>query len=80
MPTLGVHFPDNEAGAVEIAAKASPEKKVGRYIAEAVRQRMERDGTLPADPTAELLGAANEIGLLRAVEVLKEEARKTKVA
>jgi hypothetical protein len=80
MPTLGAHFSDDEAPAVEAAAKVSPEKKTGPYIAEAVRQRMGREGMLPGNPHAELIAAADEVGVENAVAALKREARKRKHA
>ena len=62
MPTLGSHFSDETAAVVEAAAKASSAKKVGPYIAEAVMQRLEREGMMPGNPTAEILAVANEVG------------------
>jgi hypothetical protein len=47
MPTLGSHFSETEAAIVAKAAKASGSEKVSPYIAEAVRQRLEREGFLP---------------------------------
>lgn len=78
MPTLGAHFPDNVVETVENAAKASPEQKVGPYIVEAVRQRMAREGTLPGNPYAELLSAAEEIGVDQALDAVKRAARAKK--
>jgi hypothetical protein len=53
MPTLGAHFAETETEIVRNAAKAAGhvksdgEPSVGPYIAEAVRQRLEREGYLP---------------------------------
>jgi hypothetical protein len=80
MPSFGTYFSDEEAPAVEAAARISPEKKVAPYIAEAVRQRMAREGTLPTDPRAELLAAAEEVGMDRALDALKRAARTKKHA
>jgi len=80
MPTLGAHFSDDMAEAVEKAAKSSPEEKVGPYMAEAVRQRMEREGTLAHNPRAILIAAAEEVGIEHAVAALQREIRKKKKA
>jgi hypothetical protein len=80
MPTISAHLPDQEFDAFETAVKASAEKKQGPYIAEAVRQRMEREGMLPGNPHAELVAAAEEVGIEHAVSALKREARKRKHA
>jgi len=61
---------------VELAAKASPQKKVGPYIAEAVRQRLERDGMLPEDHHAEIIAAADEIGVEKALAILTRANRR----
>lgn len=71
MPTLGTHLSDELADTVEGIAKTSPEKKVGPWIAEAIRQRLEREGKLPGDPAAEVVAAAEEIGFARAAEILR---------
>ncbi len=47
MPSLGVYLNEENAALVEKAAKASGSEKVSPYIAEAVRQRLEREGHLP---------------------------------
>jgi hypothetical protein len=47
MPTLGAHVSDEEFKAVELAAEASPERKVGPYCAEAIRERLRREGLMP---------------------------------
>jgi len=60
MPTLGVHFPDDEAHIVEAAAKAAGQK-LAPYIAGAVRARMQRDGMLPGSPEADALAEAREM-------------------
>jgi len=60
MPTLGVHFPDDEAPSVEAAAKAAGQK-LAPYIADAVRSRMQREGMLPGSPEAEALAEAREM-------------------
>lgn len=78
MPTLGTHVSDEFATIVESAALSSPEKKVGPYIAEAIRLRLERDGMLPGDPQAEVLAAAQQLGFDEAVQVLTRAARRRK--
>ncbi len=76
MPTLGAHFSDDEAKAVEIAAGASPERRVSPYVAEAIRQRMAREGMLRESPTAQLHAAAEEVGgPAQAVEILRRARR-----
>ena len=60
MPTLGVHFPDDEAPSVEAAAKAAGQK-LAPYIADAVRSRMQREGMLPGSPEAEALAGARDL-------------------
>lgn len=75
MPTLGGHFPEEEASSVRRAASASEQKQVGPYIVEAVRQRLARDGLMPANPKAELLAAVEEIGVVPALEILRREQR-----
>ena len=60
MPTLGVHFSDDEAPSVEAAAKAAGQK-LAPYIADAVRARMQREGMLPGSPEAEALTEAREM-------------------
>lgn len=49
MPSLGVYFTDEEAEAVERAASVSPEKKPSPYIAQAVRDRLGKEGQLPGN-------------------------------
>ena len=60
MPTLGVHFSDDEAPHVEAAAKAAGQK-LAPYIADAVRARMQREGMLPGSPEAEALAEARDL-------------------
>ena len=60
MPTLGVHFPDDEATRVESAAKAAGQK-LAPYIADAVRARMQREGMLPGTPEATALAEARDL-------------------
>ena len=60
MPTLGVHFPDDEAPSVEAAAKAAGQK-LAPYIADAVRSRMQREGMLPGSQEAEALAEARDL-------------------
>lgn len=76
MPSLGVYFTDQEAEAVESAAAVSTEKKPSPYIAEAVRQRLAREGMLPGNPRAEINAAIEEVGVDRALEVLKKAVRR----
>lgn len=47
MPTISAHVSEEVATAVELAAKATQEGKVGPYIAGAVCERLDRDGLLP---------------------------------
>jgi hypothetical protein len=63
MPTLGGHFSDDLEALVKCAARAAPEGKVGPYIVEAVRQRLEREGLLTQKPVsvAELHAALDRI-------------------
>lgn len=75
MPTLGTHVNEDFAATVERAAKVSPEKKVGPYISEAIRQRLERDGMLPTLPHGELVALAEEIGLDAALSALRAKLR-----
>jgi predicted hydrolase (HD superfamily) len=76
MPSLGVYFSDEEATAVDAAAVVSPEKKPSPYIAEAVRQRLSREGMLPGNPRAEINAAIEEVGVDRALEALRKEKRR----
>lgn len=76
MPTFGTHFPDEIAPAVEAAAKASPERKVGPYIKEAVMQRLSREGMMPSDAQAEILAAVASLGTEKSLAILRREARK----
>lgn len=76
MPTLGAHFPDDEAKIVENAAAVSPQEKTGPYIVEAVRQRLQREGLLPVNERAEVLAAIEEIGVGPALEVLRRASRR----
>lgn len=70
MPTISAHVTDHTADAVIAAARISKEAKVGPYIAEAVRQRMAREGTAVPDPRAELFAAAEEVGIDNALAAL----------
>lgn len=57
---------------VETVAPLSPEKKVGPWIAEAIRQRLQREGHLSHDVAAELAAAVDEVGgPEKAVEILQ---------
>jgi hypothetical protein len=76
MPTLGAHFTDDFSAIIEGVAATSPEKKVGPWITEACRQRLEREGLLPNNPRAEVLAAIEEIGVDRAIEVLRKAIRR----
>lgn len=74
MPSLGVYFPKDESDAVINAAKIS-EQSESAYIADAVRERMRREGHVPGNPafdiraealsTAEVVGAETVIRSLR---------------
>lgn len=66
--------------AVSSAVRASSEKKPGPYIAEAVRQRMAREGMLPGNPAAELLASANEVGMEAALAALANLKRRKRAA
>lgn len=78
MPTLSCHIPEEEADIVEVAVKASDEKKVGPYLAEALRRRLSAEGHLPGTPAhdiraealsaAEIAGADVVLAALRAVK------------
>jgi hypothetical protein len=78
MPTLGAHFSDEEAKAVELAAAASPEKRVSPYVAEAIRKRMASEGMLPGNPRAEVNAVIDEVGLESALAILRKAARAQK--
>jgi hypothetical protein len=75
MPTISAHVSEKFSAIVETAAKNSPEDKVGPWLAEAAKQRLEREGLMPGDPKAEILAAVSQIGTERALEVLREAAR-----
>lgn len=53
MPTISSYVSDEFAEAVGRAAGASSEKRIAPWIAEACRQRLERDGMLPGSAEAE---------------------------
>lgn len=76
MPTLGAHFTEEDADVVEAAAKSSPQKKVGPYIAEAVRQRLTAEGHLPGTPaydiSAEARSAAEVAGAEKVLAALRK--------
>lgn len=80
MPTISAHVDEDMAKQVDLAAKASEQKRPGPYIAEAVRQRMQREGMLRGDPRAELICAAEEVGVENALIVLRRAARAKKKA
>ncbi len=75
MPSHGVYFSDDEYLHVERAALISPEKKPSPYIAEAVRQRMARDGFTPENPLAEVMALVQELGPEESLDALAERAR-----
>lgn len=75
MPTIGAHVSDDDNTAVEIAAKAA-NVKVGTWATEAIRQRLSREGMLPGNPRAEINAAIEEVGVDRALEVLKKAVRR----
>jgi hypothetical protein len=58
MPTLGTHFPDDEAELVEKAAKSAGQK-VGPYIADAVRARLRSEGI--STPEAEARAVCEDL-------------------
>ncbi len=62
MPTLGAHFSEKDAGAINAAAASAPEKKVGPYIATAVLERLKREGMLPGSKRAENIAMLDELG------------------
>lgn len=79
MPTLGTHVDDRTAAIIETAAKASPQKKVGPWLAEAAHQRIEREG-LDSEASmakAELLIIADEVGPREVLDVVLEKFRRT---
>lgn len=87
MPSLAGHFPDPLAEIVEAAASTSPEKKVGPYITEAVRQRLEREGFIPNTPRSAVrdlaLAAAETAGeeaVIAALTAVKASAAATRAA
>lgn len=87
MPTYSCHFSDDESPGVDTAIAASPEKTEGRYIKEAIKQRMERDGFTPGSPKndvrIEALATAEVIGERKTLEVLdaaKKEALAVRAA
>lgn len=75
MPTFGTYFTDEEAEAVNAAAGMSKEGKPSPYIAEAVRQRMKREGIKPNDPRTALWAAVEEIGPERALQLIQAKTR-----
>jgi hypothetical protein len=75
MPTISAHVDEEMAQTVESAAKASPQKKVGPYITEAVMQRLSREGMLPGNPHAQLIAVAEDIGVEKSLAVLAQTAR-----
>jgi hypothetical protein len=80
MPTISAHVDEKTAETIENAARVSDEKKVGPYVAEAVRQRLAREGMLPGNPHAEIIAAAEEIGVDRALDALRRAQRTRKHA
>lgn len=76
MPTIGAHVSDDLEAVIKSAAKASPEKKPGPWLAEAARQRLEREGMMPGNPMAELIATAQELGVEKAKQILTAAARK----
>lgn len=60
MPTLGVHFSDDEAPHVEAAAKAAGQK-LAPYMADAIRSRMRSEGMLPGSPEADAMARARDL-------------------
>jgi hypothetical protein len=54
MPTLGAHVSAEEFEAVKLAAQASPEKLPGPYAAEAIRDRLRREGKMPGAENEEI--------------------------
>lgn len=81
MPSLGVYLNEENAALVEKAVKDRGEEKLSPYIAEAVMQRLEREGYLPGTPAfdvrAEAASAAEIAGpdaVLKALRSVKAEA------
>ncbi len=88
MPTIGAHVSEAEEQAVKIAAAASPEKKPSPYAAEAIRQRLSREGLLPgtkeeevARITAKVAAAVREdpSAVQRVEAVLNKQTRRRMV-
>lgn len=52
MPTLGAHLSEEEFAAVKLAAQASTEELPGPYAAEAIRERLRREGKMPGAENA----------------------------
>lgn len=76
MPTISTQTSEEEAKVIELAAGASEEKRISPYVLEAIRQRLAREGMLPGNVRAELLAAVEEMGVDRALEVLRRSARR----
>jgi hypothetical protein len=68
---------DDDAGNLQRIAAQSPQRKVGPWIGEAIRQRLEREGLLPGTPVynvrelaaqaADVIGADRVIAMLTAL-------------
>ena len=56
MPTLSAHVSDEIDAAVRAVAP-----KPGTWVAEAIQEKLEREGRLPGDPVAEVAIAAAEL-------------------
>lgn len=76
MPTISAHVSEDFASAVENAAAVAEEKKVGPWLANAAKDRLEREGLMPGNPKAEILAAVEEIGVERALKILRQAGRK----
>ncbi len=75
MATLGVHFSDEEESAVRAAAEAAGQK-ASPYAAQAIRERMRREGHVPGTPAfdlrTEVVAAAEVAGPERVMAALRD--------
>lgn len=74
MPSTGIYLSD-EINAAVVAAATSKSMKVSPWVAEAVEQRLIREGMMPGDPQAEVMAAVAIVGVEKALTVLRKAAR-----
>lgn len=74
MPTISAHVSETTAAKIETAAKVSPEKKVGPWLAEAANQRLEREGMNSEEnlARAEIIALADSVGPKEALAKLRQ--------